>query len=85
VEAYTTYEVETDSVPKRRYIKFRRRGIAQIKEYNKIILLYILIFLSDIKNKRLEWIGHVVRMDQGRTVKKIFLRVNWREEGEDLD
>jgi len=27
---------------------------------------------ADIKEKRLEWIGHVVRMDQGRTVKKIF-------------
>jgi hypothetical protein len=26
---------------------------------------------ADIKNKRLEWIGCVVRMDQGRTVKKI--------------
>jgi len=46
--------------------------MAQIKEYNKIIVLYILIFLSDIKNKRLEWIGHVLRMDQGRTVKKMF-------------
>ena len=28
--------------------------------------------VADIKRKRLEWIGHVVRMDQGRTVKKIF-------------
>ena len=33
---------------------------------------------------------YVVRMDQGRTVEKVFLRVNWREvgegeEGEDLD
>jgi hypothetical protein len=27
---------------------------------------------ADIKNKRLEWIGHAVRMDQGRRVKKIF-------------
>jgi hypothetical protein len=27
--------------------------------------------VADIKKKRLEWIGHVVRMDQGRTVKKI--------------
>jgi hypothetical protein len=26
----------------------------------------------DIKQKRLEWTGHVVRMDLGRTVKKIF-------------
>jgi hypothetical protein len=27
--------------------------------------------VADIKKKRLEWIGHVVRMYQGRTVKKI--------------
>jgi len=41
---------------------------------------------ADIKEKRLEWIGHVVRRGQGRTVKK-YLRVNQREieEGEDLD
>jgi hypothetical protein len=25
-----------------------------------------------VKKKSLEWIGHVARMDQGRTVKKIF-------------
>jgi len=28
--------------------------------------------VADIKKKRLEWIGRLVRMDQGRTVKKIF-------------
>ena len=26
----------------------------------------------DIKQKRLGWFGHIVTMDQGRTVKKIF-------------
>jgi hypothetical protein len=31
---HTTYEDGTDSVPKRRYIKFRRRSITQKKEYN---------------------------------------------------
>ena len=31
-----------------------------------------LYIVADIKRKRLEWIGHVVRMDQGRTDKKIF-------------
>jgi hypothetical protein len=42
--------------------------------------------VADIKKKRLEWTGHVVRMDQGRTVKKI-LKVNRKEveEGEDQD
>jgi hypothetical protein len=28
--------------------------------------------VADIKKKRFEWNGHVVRMDQGRTVKKVF-------------
>ena len=27
--------------------------------------------VTDIKHKKLEWIGHVVGMDHGRTVKKI--------------
>ena len=42
--------------------------------------------VADIKKKRLEWIRHVVRMNQGRSVKK-YLRVNQREveEKEDLD
>ena len=28
--------------------------------------------MADIKKKRLEWNGHVVRMDQGRTLREIF-------------
>jgi ribosomal 50S subunit-associated protein YjgA (DUF615 family) len=28
--------------------------------------------LAVIKKKQLEWIGRIVRMDQGRTVKKVF-------------
>jgi len=31
----TTYEDGTESVPKRRHIKFRRRGITQKQEYKK--------------------------------------------------
>jgi hypothetical protein len=27
---------------------------------------------AGIKKKRLEWIGHLVRMDHGKVVKKIF-------------
>jgi hypothetical protein len=27
--------------------------------------------VADIKKKRLEWIGHAIRMEQVRTVKKI--------------
>ena len=30
-----------------------------------------LAILADIKKKRLKWIGHLVRMDQRRVVKKI--------------
>jgi hypothetical protein len=28
--------------------------------------------VADIKKEAFEWIGHLVRMDQGRAVKKIF-------------
>jgi len=28
--------------------------------------------VADIKKKRVEWIGHVVKMDHGRRVKKVF-------------
>ena len=28
--------------------------------------------LADIKKRKLEWVGHVVRMDQVRKCKKIF-------------
>jgi len=31
---HTTYENGTDSVPKRRHIKYRRWGITHSKEYN---------------------------------------------------
>jgi hypothetical protein len=40
----------------------------------------------DIKEMRLEWTGRVVRMDLGRTVKKIFeSKPQGVEEREDLD
>jgi len=28
--------------------------------------------VADIKKKTVEWVGHVVRMDHGRRVKKVF-------------
>jgi hypothetical protein len=42
--------------------------------------------ITDITQKRWEWIGYVVKRGQGRPVKK-YLRVNRRkvEEGEDQD
>jgi hypothetical protein len=36
LSAFTTYEDGIDNVPKRRNVKFRRRGITQKKEYNDI-------------------------------------------------
>ena len=42
--------------------------------------------VADIKKKTLEWTGQIVKMDQGRTVKKIFYcKLEEVEEGEDLD
>jgi len=52
-----------NSVPKRRHIKFRRRGITQKKAHN---------IITDINKKRLERIGHILKWDQGRIVEKIF-------------
>jgi hypothetical protein len=47
--------------------------------------LYKYLDIADIKKKRLEFIGHVVMMDQGREFK--YLRVNRKEveDGEDLE
>jgi len=39
---------------------------------NKNLLCMYLDIITDIKKKSLEWIGHVVRMYQGRKFKKIF-------------
>ena len=42
---YTAYEDGKKSIPKRRHIKFRRRGITQKKEYNSVdVLLSLLNF-----------------------------------------
>jgi hypothetical protein len=42
--------------------------------------------LADIRRKTLEWIGHLLLMDNGRTIRKYF-RISWweEEEWEDLD
>jgi hypothetical protein len=45
---------------------WRKRSDQQLRE-----LYGDLDLVADIKKRRLEWIGHVVRMDQGWTVKKI--------------
>jgi hypothetical protein len=30
------------------------------------------VLVADIEKKRLEWVGHVMRMGHGRVVKKVF-------------
>jgi hypothetical protein len=45
------------------------QGIFRIRTNGELMVLYKdLDVLVDIKQKILEWIGHVVRMDQGTTV-----------------
>jgi len=49
------------------------QGIWRIRTNQEMRKLYNdLDKIADIKKERLEWIRHVVKMDQGRTVKKIF-------------
>ena len=49
------------------------QGIWRIRTNQELRELYRnLDIVANIKGKRLECIGHVVRMDQGRTYKKIF-------------
>jgi hypothetical protein len=62
------------------------QGMWRIRTNRELRELYKdLDTVADIKKKRLESNGYVLRMDQGTTVEK-YLRVNWRKvEGEDLD
>jgi hypothetical protein len=49
------------------------QGTWRIKTNRELWKLYIdLDIAADIKKRRLEWIGNLVRMDHGRVVKKIF-------------
>jgi hypothetical protein len=45
------------------------RGIWRIRTDKELGELYKDLDIADIKKKRYEWIRHVARMDQGRTVK----------------
>jgi hypothetical protein len=50
-----------------------RASSIEIRANQEFKKLYrVLDTVAVIKKKRLEWIGHVLRMDQGRAVKKIF-------------
>jgi len=46
---------------------WRKRTNQELREQYKDVDI-----VADIKKKRLEWIGQVVRMDQGTIAKKIF-------------
>jgi hypothetical protein len=49
------------------------QGVWRIRTDQELRELYKdLDIVANIKQKRLEWFGHVVRMDHGTTVKKIF-------------
>jgi hypothetical protein len=49
------------------------KGMWRIRSYQELgALNRDLDIVTDIKKRRLEWIGHVVRMEHGRMVKKIF-------------
>jgi hypothetical protein len=48
------------------------QGMWRIRTNQKLGELYKnLDTVADIKKKRFEWMGHVARMDQGRTVKEV--------------
>jgi len=63
------------------------QGIRRIRTNQELRELYKdLDTVAHINKKRLDWTGHVVRMNQGRTVKKIFeSKPEGRREGEDPD
>jgi len=48
------------------------QGIWRIITDQELREIYKDLDIADIKKKSLEWVGHVARMDQGRTVKKIY-------------
>jgi hypothetical protein len=56
----------------RTYRPVVKRGIWRIRTNQELGEPYKDLDIADIKKKRYERIGHVARMDQGRTVKKVF-------------
>jgi hypothetical protein len=50
-----------------------KQGTQRIRTNQKLRDLYKgLDIVADIRKKRLEWIGHVARIDRGGTVTKVF-------------
>jgi len=62
-------------------------GMWRIGTNQELRELYKDIDIADIKEKILELVEHVARIDQGRAVEKLFFRVNRRvvKEVEDID
>jgi hypothetical protein len=57
----------------RKILRIYGQGLWRIRANQELKELYKdLDIIADIKKEILEWIGHVVRMDHGKTVKKIF-------------
>jgi hypothetical protein len=54
------------------YGPVEEQGIWRIRTNQELRELYEDLDTAAAINKRLEWIGHAVRIDQGRVVKKIF-------------
>jgi hypothetical protein len=54
------------------------QGIWRIRTNQELGELYKdLDIVAGIKKKRFEWMGHVARMDQARTVKEVFESKAW--------
>jgi hypothetical protein len=64
-----------------------KQGIRRIRINQESRVLYKdLDIAADMKKKRLRWIGHPIRLDHGKVIKKIFeSKPEERREIQDLD
>jgi len=70
---------------RRMYAPVIEQGIWRIRTNQEFRELFKVLYIVATIKKGLEWIGHVVRMDQGGQLRK-YLTENQREvEGEELD
>ena len=77
---------EDRKILRRIYGKVVEQGTWRIGNNQELRELYKdLDIVADIKKKIMEWIGHVVRMDQGRTVKKVYENKPEQSRREDQD
>ena len=77
---------EDRKILRRIYGKVVEQGTRRIGSNQELRELYKdLDIVADIKKKIIEWIGYVVRMDQGRTVKKVYENKPEQSRREDQD